>query len=146
MRLAIELVPDKCWYRSLRSIVSGEVWDKIRHKVYKKAGYKCEVCGADKVKLYCHELWSYDDETHIQKLRGFECVCELCHRVNHIGLAGIQLGEDEYKAVIRHYLKVNECSYGTYELEIDKAFCVWERRSKFDWTIDYGEYAYLVKE
>ena len=94
MKLDIELVPSTCWYSNLRNAVSREVWDRIRYKAYKASGYRCHICGIDR-KMYCHEVWRYDDEKHVQRLVGFVGLCELCHMVKHIGFAGIRAMDGE---------------------------------------------------
>jgi len=143
--LKIELVPETSWYKNLRNSVSREVWDKIRYQTYREAGYKCSICGHNKDTLYCHEVWEYDDDNYIQKLKGFEALCELCHRVHHIGLANIQLSKVQYNDVIRHFRRVNKCSYEDFLLARDLAEDVWTERSMVDWTIDFGEYQGLIE-
>ena len=49
-KLTIELVPATCWQTNVRSVVKKSEWDKIRKRVYKEAGHKCEVCGAGESK------------------------------------------------------------------------------------------------
>ena len=144
-KLKIELVPSPLWYKGLRSKVSPEVWDKIRYEVYRASGNKCVVCGASG-KLYCHEVWAYDDDSHIQKLVRLEALCELCHNVKHIGLAGIKAerGEVDYNRVIRHFMRVNGCSYEDFKAHEGSAYEVWEERSDFEWVCDFGEYAGMV--
>ena len=70
LRLAIELVPETCWYSNLRDVLPRPIWDKLRRQVYALSGYRCGVCGAHGA-LNCHEVWRYDDTTHIQYLEGF---------------------------------------------------------------------------
>jgi hypothetical protein len=146
-RLQIELVPSPLWYRSLRSVVSPKVWDDIRHSEYRKAGFKCAVCGYQALpgrgKLFCHERWLYDDERHIQKLVGFEVVCQWCNGIKHIGIAGIT-GDVDYNTLIRHFRRVNECNYEDFVLARALAFQVWEERSEFEWSQDFGEWSGLV--
>jgi len=147
-RLYIELVPETSWYSNLRNKVGRDLWDKIRYKVYRGAGYKCSVCGKGKVSLYCHEVWEYDDDKHIQKLKGFVALCFECHMIKHIGFAGIQ-GEDgklDYNNLIRHFKRVNGCSYDDFLIARDKAFEVWEERSWYEWNIELGEYGDMVAE
>ncbi len=43
-KLTIELVPSTSWYKNMRSI-SPKSWDLIRSSIYKRAKYRCEVCG-----------------------------------------------------------------------------------------------------
>lgn len=141
--LKIELVPETSWYDNLRNRVSREEWDKIRYETYREAGNKCSVCGRGNAVMYCHEVWAYDDDKHIQTLKGFEALCVLCNRVHHIGLAGIQLSKEDYNAVIRHYRRVNKCSYQDFLIARDVAFEVWEERSMVEWYIELGEYGEL---
>ena len=40
-----ELVPQSAFCRNLRSELSKSEWDYLRHKVYERAGNRCELCG-----------------------------------------------------------------------------------------------------
>ncbi len=146
--LTIELVPETSWYSNLRNRAGRDLWDKIRYQSYKDAGYKCSVCGRDRASLYCHEVWEYDDDKHIQKLKGFVALCLACHMIKHIGYAGIQseAGRLDYNSLIRHFRRVNGCSYDDFVLVRDMAFEVWEERSMVEWTIELGEFEGLIKE
>lgn len=146
MKLTIELVPSTCWYSNLRNAVSREVWDKIRFKAYKASGNRCKICMIDRM-LYCHEVWSYDDEKHIQTLVGFEALCEPCHMVKHIGFAGIRAldGELDFDKVIAHFMRVNRCSREEFDKAVALAFEVWEERSSHTWKCELGEFKDLLK-
>ena len=70
-KLKSEIVPTSCWYSNVRSNVSKKEWDFLRKKSYESAGHVCEICG-DTGKnqgfnhnVECHEIWEYDDNTHI---------------------------------------------------------------------------------
>ena len=145
--LKIELIPKTLWYKSLRSVVNDFVWRKLRSEVILKAGSKCDVCGYHwgLTKLYCHEVWEYNDVEYIQKLNGLECTCEWCHRIHHLGLAEVQLRKVEINKMIWHYRQVNGCTFHEFKVERDKAFALWERRSKVEWVQDFGEYKGLLK-
>ncbi len=147
LKLSIELVPSTSWYNNLRKVVTKEEWNKIRRKSYKDAGHKCAICGA-KGKLNCHEVWSYNDETHVQKLEGFTALCDLCHHVKHIGLSGIlaMKGELDMEEVIEHFMKVNSSDRKTFESHRNAAFKEWEERSTHDWQVDLGRYENVVKK
>jgi hypothetical protein len=124
---------------TMTTVVTADVvWDNIRKDVYRVAGHKCDVCGYQG-KLFCHEVWMYDDVKHIQKLSGFEALCELCHSVKHIGLAGLraEAGELDYNRIVRHFRSVNGCSYEDFILAREIAFGVWADRS------DYKMFVYL---
>jgi len=97
--------------------------------------------------LNCHEIWEYDDQNHIQKLASFIALCDLCHYVKHIGLAGILAikGELDYERVVEHFMKVNGCDRETFEEHRQKAFDQWHERSRYEWNVDLGEYERLVE-
>lgn len=133
--LTIEFVPKTVWFSNVRSMVSAQDWDKLRKKSYKKSNYKCEICGGigKKHPVECHEIWKYDDKKYIQKLIRLICLCPNCHRVKHIGLAYVK---GKGSLAEGHLARINNWSRKETKIYIDKQFALWERRSKFDWTID----------
>lgn len=148
MKLTIELVPKTCWYGNLRKVLPSTEWDKIRKEVYRKADYKCEICGKTNTKLNCHEKWSYDDERNIQKLEGFQALCTDCHWVKHIGLAQIMDGEGKLDIIDieLHFEEVNNVSAEDYLTYLDEAFSKWAERSNKQWTTDLGEWQRLINK
>lgn len=141
LKLTIELVPASSWYVNLRKVLPKKEWDKIRKSVYAEYGHKCGICNAEG-RLECHELWEYDDNSHVQTLRGFIALCPMCHRVKHLGLTGIQAAEGiiDYEEVVQHFLKVNECSRDTFEQHRKQAFEQWRQRSQYQWELNLGAY------
>lgn len=95
--------------------------------------------------MNCHEVWSYHDEEHIQRLDGFIALCNLCHHVKHIGLAGIlaNQGRLDYDKVVEHFMRVNDCSQNDFLKHRAEAFQIWEERSKHEWDIVLGDFQYL---
>lgn len=144
MKLEIDLVPATSWYKNLRDLLPRSVWDRTRVKAYADSGYRCAICGA-KAKLNCHEIWEYDDEKHIQKLKGFIALCHLCHDVKHFGRTQIvaqQRRDYEYiEQVILHFAKVNNCNRDEFTKHQKKAFEQWREWSLQEWQIDFGAYA-----
>jgi hypothetical protein len=147
LKLTIELVPQTSWYSNMRSLVTRSEWDKIRKNAYAEYGHKCGICGASG-KLNCHEIWDYDDKTHFQNLAGFIALCDLCHHVKHIGLAGIlaDQGKLDYDAVVEHFMKVNDCNRKVFEQHKIEAFAQWRERSQHQWTVDLGEFKSIAKQ
>lgn len=139
--LRIELVPSTSWYDNLRKLIPKERWEVLRRKVYAKYGHRCGICKADG-RMNCHELWEFDEWHRIQKLIGFISLCDMCHHVKHIGLAGILASEGklDYEKVVEHFMKVNGCSRQLFELHRKEAFAIWEKRSKFDWKVVVGDF------
>ena len=140
--LTIELVPASAWNQNLRSILPKKVWDEIRYEVLAKSDYKCGICGSAR-KLECHEVWDYDEVKHIQKLAGFLALCELCHGVKHIGFTGIKNSKNKIpmEKYIRHFMKVNGCDRSTFNAHYQNAIRIWEKRSRYEWTLDPGKLA-----
>ena len=146
-RLEIELVPKTIWWSNVRKLVSKEAWDKIRREQYKKAGYNCEICGAEK-ELHCHEKWEYDDEKHEQKLVGFVALCKNCHMIKHAGFSMYtQKGRELYdrEELIRHFCKVNNCNKNDFIKHEDEAFRKWRERSGHNWKQDLAIISQCIK-
>jgi hypothetical protein len=141
MRLKVELVPKSSFYSNMRKVLSKDAWDLLRKSVYRKANYRCEVCGA-KGRMNCHEIWKYDDGRGVQILRGYECLCDWCHHVRHIGFASIlaSKGKLDYEKVVKHFCKVNNCSTEAFRTHVNAAYVLWKKRSKIKWRVDMITY------
>ncbi len=144
--MKIELVPSTSWYDNLRKVLPKSEWDKIRKRTYAKYGHRCGICGAEG-KLNCHEIWEYDDKKHVQKLIDFIALCDMCHHVKHIGLAGILASEGklDYDKVIEHFMKVNNCNKNAFEKHREEAFAKWREHSEHEWHVDLGEYKDVIE-
>jgi len=133
--LTIELVPSTVWYSNLRSELTKEQWDNLRKECYRKASYRCEVCGGrgPKWPVECHEIWKFDDENRTQTLTGLVALCPDCHQVKHIGLAGKR---GRYEEARNHLEKVNGWTRKQAEDYIRQSFKTWEKRSQHEWSLD----------
>jgi hypothetical protein len=148
MKLNIELVPSTVWNSSLYQLLPRNIWNKIRDDHIERHGRKCQVCGETRGVMNLHEIWTYDDENHIQKLEGFILLCRMCHHVKHIGLAGIlaSQGKLDYDKVIEHFCKVNTCTIQDFEAHKAEAFEIWSIRSCDEWEQDFGKYKEFIKQ
>jgi hypothetical protein len=146
LKLTIELVPEPCWYNNMRKVLPSTEWDKIRRQVYHDHHHSCGICGAHDIRLSCHEIWEYDDEYHIQRLKGFIALCDMCHHVKHIGYAGLLASEGklDMQLVIHHFCQVNECTVEAFTKHEQAAFDLWNKRNQHEWVTDLGEYQQLV--
>jgi len=135
LKLSIELIPKTCWYSNVRSIVSKKQWDALRKIVATEANNVCEICGGKGKKhpVECHEIWSYDDNSMVQKLTGLIALCPDCHSSKHFGLAEI-LGRRDF--VIKHLMKINGITKTAIEKHIQDSFFEFSERSKKQWTLD----------
>ena len=133
--LTLELVPKTLWYKNLRSVLPKSIWDKLRKNCYEKANHHCEVCdGQGKIhKVECNEIWEYDDQNKVQKLVGLVALCELCHKVKHLGLTELQ-GQKEI--ALRHMAAVNKWDEDACLQYVKKCFDKWQERSRFEWQQD----------
>ena len=139
-KLTIEMVPKTSWYNSLYNKVSESIWDKIRKETLQKYKNKCGICSSV-IKLSCHEIWEYDDKKHIQKLKGFISLCNLCHSIKHIGRTFLLAKEDKInlKSVVNHFMKVNSCNKEEFDKYLETVKDLWKERSKYKWQIDFEE-------
>ena len=135
IKLSIELVPSSSWFNNVRAVVTKKQWDFLKSKVSSKAYNICEICGGvgPKHPVECHEIWSYNNKSLVQKLEGMIALCPNCHMVKHFGLARI-MGK-EAKALL-HFMKVNNLTPKKAEVAISEAFKVWAERSKKTWKLD----------
>src|SRR6266542_2374238 len=52
----------------------------------------------------CHEVWRYDDRTHVQMLVRMIALCPACHQVKHLGFANVKGKGTQARA---HLARVN---------------------------------------
>jgi 5-methylcytosine-specific restriction endonuclease McrA len=147
MKLTAELVPKTAWNKSLSELLPRKAWNGIRENIIRDNGKKCQICGETEGLMSLHEIWSYDDLKHVQKLDGFILLCSLCHNVKHIGLAGIlaKQGKLDFNRVIKHFCSVNGCSEKEFKEHVKDAFAIWRERSQYQWTQDFGKYGEYIK-
>lgn len=139
-KLNFQLVPDGCWYTNLRSALPKEVWDRLRKAAYARAGGQCSVCGKAG-RLEAHEVWSYDDKTHVQKLEDIVALCPACHEVVHIGRTSLLGNEPRAQA---HFMKVNGCSQNNYHAALGEANRIHAERSRHEWVTDISRLKELL--
>jgi len=142
LKLTIELVPSSSWQNNLRNLLEPTMWNNLKKEVYKRYGYKCLICGSTLKPLHAHEVWEYDDVNHVQKLRNIIALCKNCHGIKHLGHSGLlaSKGVLNYEKLVRHFLKVNNCSREEFVNHQKKAFKLFEERSKYEWQLDFSDY------
>lgn len=133
LKLVPDLIPRTSFFKNLRAIVKPGEWDSIRRAVYAKSLHTCEACGCKDVELHCHEVWSYDEQTGIQKLTGFQALCQDCHEVKHIGFAQVK---GRLNQALAHMSKVNGIELKQAKQIVEGAFLQWSQRSQRQWTLD----------
>jgi hypothetical protein len=131
--LFVDLIPETSWFTNVRSGVDPGDWDRLRRHVYRRAGHRCEACGATRCRLEAHERFTYDAQTGIQRLVRLVCLCDWCHTATHMGMAGVRGLRTE---AIAHLMAVTGMGPGEAHEHIDEAFARWERRSAIRWHVD----------
>ena len=132
-KLTFEFVPEECWGYSLYHILTPTDWDKVRKDAYRRAGYRCCICGT-KGRLEAHEQWHYDDGQALQKLVDVLALCQACHEVKHISRTQLMgRGMD----AMMHFMRVNECSQMEYHEALQNANEEYLKRNKTEgWVTD----------
>lgn len=134
MRLTIELIPESTWFNNVRSAVSEAKWDELKRLTFKKAGYRCEICGGQGSRwpVECHEIWGFTPDFR-QELRGLIALCPDCHEVKHFGFAASQGREEK---ALTHLMRVNQINREEAAAYVTQVFLLWEARSQYKWTVD----------
>ncbi len=134
LRISVELVPEPMHYINLRSALP-EHWDEIRKTVYRRAGYRCEICGGkgDKHPVEAHELWDYDDKRHVMSLKRCIALCPTCHLCHHLGYANVSGQTEKAEAWLQ---RINGFSNDELRDYVEYVFNVYKRRSRYEWRLD----------
>jgi hypothetical protein len=136
--LFVDLVPSTCWFTNVRSCVSPKDWERLRRMIQRRAGMRCEICGATEDKqtrrwLEAHERWVFDPVQGVQRLARLICLCTDCHTVTHFGFAQVRGLED---AAYVHLMSVTGMDYSQAQLHVRDAFALWSVRSERTWKLD----------
>ena len=135
MKLTIELIPKSSFFVNVRSTVEPLIWNKIRAKCYRRAKFRCEICGGQGPNhpVECHECFEYDEYWGVQRLTRLIALCPDCHRCKHFGLATLHGKADE---AIKHLMKINNISEMDAHCYLKGVAAEWERRNKIEWVLD----------
>lgn len=65
-----------------RTLMKGDVWDRLRKTIFRSANHRCSLCGRNghndlNFFLYCAERWIFTETSQI--LTGFQAVCHQCY-------------------------------------------------------------------
>ncbi len=151
-KLSIELIPSTIWYANLYNYYKSknqmEKWHELKQYLFETEGNHCWICRRETKYLEAHEFFEYDDFKHIQKVAGVHHLCNLCHKIKHIGLwchspdGHFKLKKEglSREDLIRHFCLVNNCSEQDFYKHEDEAFALWKKRSSHNWNQDLWVY------
>jgi len=140
-KLTIELVPRTCWGSNVRKILTATQWRKISQTQAVRAGHVCEICGESGLTqgtnrtVECHEIWHYNDETHVQTLTGLISLCPNCHQVKHYGRTKT-LAPWKAEAMHERLARLNGWSQDEVKRHVSQSWSLWEKRSLVPWSLD----------
>ena len=134
-RLTVELVPPTMWGWNLRSLLPAEQWNRLRKAAYRRARYRCEICGerGPAHPVECHERWEYDDAARVQRLAGLQALCPGCHAVKHIDRSYAKGDED---AAMARLMRVNGWTREQAMAYLDLVSDIWHTRRQGEWRLD----------
>ncbi|MBA7514002.1 hypothetical protein ES705_06020 [subsurface metagenome] len=123
------LIPENTFNINLRTILSKEEWYILEKAVYKKANYKCYICGATTTKLEIYEEWLYDYNTLKQQLNEINALCDLCYLNKHL-----EKKLDTEKSIL-HWSIVNNEDCNNFEKYEKLVRECRDLRNRFDWKV-----------
>lgn len=154
-KLTVSPVPAPIMERNLRKVLPQRQWQTIRSRALRESGLRCQSCGkrvAEPRELQAHESWTYSTSKTPATARLTEIVvcCANCHWCEHFLLllkltyTG-QLSEEIMDEVIEHFCSVNKATREEFEKHLARREREWQRRSEFEWTVNYGPFADEVR-
>lgn len=158
LRLKIELIPSTVWFSSVYQILKNsnklDKWREIKTAISKNEGKQCWICGKYGSHLEAHEFWEYDDTKHVQRLAAIHHLCDLCHKIKHIGFwcytpEGAKRLEQQRlckEDLIKHFCAINQCTREDFKNYEHDVFGIWNERNKCKWEQDFGEYSPIVSK
>lgn len=136
-KLNFDFIPEESWEFNLRRLLSPAEWDVVRRDAYKRAGYKCRICGRGNCRLEAHEKWSFDTEKKIQKLEDVLALCRECHAVIHYQRTALCDGAEGARRAEEHFMRVNGCTESDFHEALARAAAQHERLNDTeDWQLD----------
>lgn len=140
LRLAIQPIPSSSAMASLAKLLPRPEWDRIRRSVYKRSGYRCQICGRD-ARLNCHEVWYHNERTGYQWLMGFEALCDDCHGVKHIlSVRNRRI----FDRLANHFMEVNKVGYQELQSHLRDARLRQLELTKREWHIAFGKHSFRI--
>ena len=88
--------------------------------------------------MHAHEVWLYNDEKGMQKLKGLQCLCEMCHDVKHYGRSSVVYGESYIKKLVRHWCSVNRKSRIAFDMHRRQVALVSRMRADISFQVKIG--------
>ncbi len=138
LKLEIEPRPISTWGITLASRLPKQEWDDLRAKVYRAAGYKCEICKDGDSTLNCHEVWGFKEDKRIQFLIKCQAICTLCHDVKHFGRSNGVYKKTYVETLISHWCKINKRTKADFQIYLKEIFRLNKKRADRFYIVKVG--------
>ncbi|MBG0863709.1 hypothetical protein [Burkholderia sp. 9779_493] len=159
-KIRFEFIPTEQNFRNVRSALqykysSIQPWKEIRDYIESKSfvyvlnengektkKFVCRICKCSSkdfkedstTDTQCHEVWSYNEKSKVQKLVKLKPVCFFCHEIIHINRF---YKDTEYQnLLLERYAEINEISMEQARKDLEFANSEKKRRSKYRYTLD----------
>jgi len=140
LRLTIEPIPTASRLATLAQLLPCRQWNQLRRSVYSRAHYLCQICGRQG-RLYCHEVWQFNEGTGYQHLRGFQALCQDCHQAKHIFFVRDRRRRAN---LLKHLAIVNKLTPAEARQQLAAARRRQAALNQLHWVLNYGPYNWLV--
>ncbi|MBO1326740.1 hypothetical protein K2X14_14080 [Acetobacter sp. TBRC 12305] len=129
------MVPQPLWGWNLRALLAKADWDTVRRWAYRRAGYRCRICGqrGSDYPVEADEGWAYDDARCVQTLKGVVALCPRCHEVRHWGRT---MATGREGPALEWMVFINGWSTEDAQNCAQAALQEWSLRSARSWTCD----------
>ena len=134
LKLTIDLLPKGAWGNNFSRTLPKKDWDVLREACYKRAGYKCVICGDKNGGLEAHEIWDFNivgaatgRPQPTQTLVDIQALCTACHGVKHFRNSE-RMGYG-WNAK-NHFLKINKCSEMDFAAHAMQAEMMFDERNE----------------
>jgi len=117
---------------SLRRLLSDNDFYRLRNLLVKRVAYRCEICGEECISserkyLEVCELFSFNFNTHVQRLERLIAICKPCYKTTKL------LDKD---LALEHLMDINGLDKEDAKQHIFEAFDTWKTRSEIKWTVE----------
>lgn len=117
---------------SIKRLLSDSDFSRLRNLLVKRVAYRCECCSeecisSEKKYLEFCEYFSYNFNTHVQKLERVTSLCKNCYITTRLTDKGVALA---------HLMDVNGLDREDAKQHIYEAFETWKTRSEIKWEVD----------
>lgn len=134
-KIQIEMIPSNQHYKNVRAVLTSEEWTRITKLHSQEAKDCCEICGKN-AKLECHEIWSFNESSKVQKLEGMTAICHECHGGIHYGHTIKHKGKSDQVNITHNIMKVNNWTSEDLQANYMIALDVAESKSNHHYTLD----------